>query len=133
MGDIPIMYPIPIPGNPWGVLVPLVGTSWEQILPRAKEEEVDRALRGYVLPLMRRLGTSPGLRGRRLPLLDARCFEWRVCGGFTAMCRPGHPVPACYTAPLEDLAQREAATVVARAWADGRHVFVMEDMRNDSP
>lgn len=130
MGDIPIMYPIPVPGNMWGVLSPLVGTSWEGIIPRATEDEIDKALRGYLLPLMRRIGTSPGMRGRRLPLEEARCVEWKICGAFTAACRPGQSLPACYSAPFEDPEARRAATAVARAWAEKRHVFVTEEASN---
>jgi hypothetical protein len=128
-GEIRVLYPSPLRGEPWGVLAPLRATSWGREIPVVRAEHLSHALHGHPTPLRRTLGIPPTERPRRLPLLETMCMERQAgrCPMGTVDCVPGSTrLPECYVAPSEDLTLRRLGTLVGRAWDEGRYVFVVE-------
>ena len=125
---VPVLYPTPLPGNPWGVLLPLKGTSWGQQIPEVTGDALSHALHGYPKPLFEMLGRAPKGRPLRLALEERECLESQQgsCALATKHCVPGSgKLPDCYLAPTEDRALRALAIAVGRAWDEGRYVFVV--------
>jgi hypothetical protein len=123
-----VMYPAPLPGEPWGVLTPLRGTSWGDQIPEVTGEVWSHALHGHPKPLRLQLGNPPFARARRIPLGETMCLERqkRMCAAAKPTCHPGSgEMPECYVAPARRDALRVAANAVAHAWAEGRYVFVV--------
>lgn len=123
-----VMYPAPLPDEPWGVLAPLRGTSWGVQIPEVTGEALSHALHGHAKPLREMLGNPPLARARRLPLAETMCYEHqaRTCAQAGPGCYPGSgSMPECYVAPSRRDDLRAAAGAVARAWAERRHVFVV--------
>jgi len=123
-----VMYPAPLPGEPWGVLAPLRGTSWGDQIPEVTGEALSHALHGHPKPLREQVGNPPLARARRLPVVESMCIERqaRTCAAASPACHPGSgSMPECYSAPARREDLRLAASAVARAWAEGRHVFVV--------
>jgi hypothetical protein len=126
---VKVLYPAPLPDNPWGVLLPLKDTSWGAQIPTVTGEALSHALHGRPKPLRQMLGNPPQARTRKLPLIDKMCFESQasICDMATPNCFPGSgSMPECYGAPVEDRELRKLATAVAKAWEEGRYVFVVE-------
>lgn len=121
-GKWDVMVPVPVVGDYWGVLGVLRGTSWGSQIPEVTKAAFDHALHGYMSPLLKEWGTVPTQRGKRLPVVDAKCLSWAVCAGRSTQCFPNPSMPICYKSPLGD-----AATHVAKAWAEGRYVFVVKE------
>lgn len=128
LGCVNVLYPIPLPQNPWGVLSPLQETPWAEEIPTITKEAVDHALHGYLRPFLQQIGSDPLQRSRRLARTLKPEHLWcldgqtRMCDHPGPDCRLGtEKVPACYVAPF-DLPQ---ATAVAKAWAENRYVFVV--------
>lgn len=124
-----VMYPIPLPGEPWGVLACIKDTIWARSIPTVSKTGLDHALHGYVTQeFIREMGTAPFMQGRKIPDALAYCrdHQSRTCAMRTIDCRPGRPVPACYRVPVDDDVS-QYLTVIVRAWADGRHVFVVDE------
>lgn len=126
---VPVLYPIPAPENPWGVLLPLKETSWGKQIPVVTGEVLSHALHGKPTPLLEMLGRPPKGRPLRLAVEDRMCLEaqQQICELATPHCLPGSgKLPECYVAPAEDRRLRQLATAVGRAWDEGRYVFVVE-------
>jgi len=126
---VPILYPIPLPNNPWGTMLPLRGTSWGSQIPTVTGEALSEALHGFPKPLLEMLGRPPRGRPLRIALEERVCLERQqgVCELATAACVPGSgKLPECYIAPTEDRVLRVLANAVGQAWDEGRAVFVVE-------
>ena len=124
-----VMYPSPLPGNPWGVLLPVKESSWGEQIPIVSGEALSHALHGYVRPLREMLGNPPVQRARMVPLEDRLCYESQagICQMASPQCHPGsQQMPECYVAPTEDRALRTLGTAIAQAWEEDRYVFVVE-------
>jgi hypothetical protein len=124
-----VMYPLALPDNPWGVLLPLKETSWGEQIPVVTGENLSHALHGRPTPLLRTVGPPPRARANRLIMADKLCYEHQcgMCQMAKPECHPGSgELPDCYAAPTEDRDLRNAAVAVAQAWDEQRYVFVVE-------
>lgn len=124
-----VMYPSPLPGNPWGVLAPLRETSWGREIPVVSGEALSHAMHGYVKPLREQLGVPPLEHARRIPLRHRVCWlkQQGLCAAATQHCLPGSAkLPSCYIGPSEDEGLQLLGTAVGRAWDEGRYVFVVD-------
>jgi len=129
-----VMYPIPTKADIWGVLAPLRNTVWGMQIPEIDGEALSHALHGEPKFLRQQLGNPPTIRGKRFPVRLAYCHEHQqqTCMLRHDNCRVGSDkLPECYVAPCgdkrEDLTpeQQPWATLVAKAWGEGRYVFVV--------
>jgi len=123
-----VMYPAPLRNNPWGVLLPMRETSWGTQIPTVTGEALSHALHGHSRPLREMLGNPPTQRARMIVLEDRLCYEAQaaICAMAKPECRPGsRQMPECYVSPTEDRALRPLGNAVARAWDEGRYVFVV--------
>lgn len=125
-GRVLLLRPIPKDGDIWGDLSVLRGTPWGDQIYAISGEVLSHALHGHVMPLMRALGTPPLVRARRLPPEYQECALIKSCILSGPECKPGSTVPACYTPPVLPPEAQQAASVVALAWKEGRHVVVVE-------
>jgi hypothetical protein len=126
---LPILYPTPLPDNPWGVLLPLKDTTWGEQIPVVTGEALSHALHGRAKPLLEMLGRPPKGRPFRLEEWDRICLEAQqgICELAGSHCTPGSgKLPDCYQAPTEDRGLRALAIAVGRAWDEGRYVFVVD-------
>lgn len=126
---IKVLYPSPLPGNPWGVLLPMRDSSWGEQIPVVTGDALSHALHGRVKPLREMLGNPPQQRAKMIVLEDRLCYEAqaRICDMAKPECRPGSKLmPECYVPPTEDRTLRVLGAAVARAWDEGRYVFVVE-------
>lgn len=122
-----LMYPIPERENVWGIFAPIRDTPWGKQIPVVSGEALSHALHGYVRPLCALLGNPPRARALALPLVSSVCREHKTCSIATAHCNPGSSLmPACYVPPSEDASRRGLLGVIARAWAEGRYVVVVD-------
>lgn len=124
-----VLYPIPFPDDPWGVLAPLKGTSWGKQIPTVTGEALSHALHGRAKPLREMLGVPPHGRLLKIDEGDRRCLEQQqqLCPMAGPDCIPGSTrLPDCYVAPSEDRTLRVLGEAVGRAWDEGRYVFVVE-------
>lgn len=128
LGHWPILYPIPLPSNPWGVMHVLKGTPLEAEIPIVPKHLLDDALRGRCKPLLSRLGTRPSQRSVRISRqLPMACSE-RVCTLRTEHCAFGsRKLPECYVAPHPNPATATIIRLIAFAWAEDRYVFVVDE------
>jgi len=126
---VPVLFPIPVPGNIWGTMLPLKDTSWGEQIPVVTGDAISHALHGHPKPLLEMLGRGPKGRPLRLPMEDRRCLEAQqgICELAGSHCAPGSgKLPACYSAPCEDRILRALAIAVGHAWDEGRYVFVVD-------
>ena len=123
------MYPIPLPGNMWGVWDFLRETPWAESIPIVSKSGLDHALHGYATQkFVTEMGTATHLQGRKIPPEVGYCreFQNRMCAMRTVDCRPGDATPECYRSVGED-PMSLVTTMIVRAWAEGRHVFVVDE------
>lgn len=113
--------------DPWGVLAPLRGTPWEDLIPIVPASILDQAFRGHATPLMKILGPPPRALMRRLPVQYAQCRERHACINAGPLCRPGPKMPDCWEGEGLDSAAVAVASQVARLWREGTIVIVLED------
>lgn len=128
-GRILVMYPPPRKDDLWGVLAPLRGTSWGAQIPVVSGDALSHALHGKPKPLREMLGVPPRRRALRIVLEERVCLERQqgICAMAGPHCVPGSTrMPECYVPPTEDRALREVAREVARAWDEGRYVFLVD-------
>ena len=126
---IKVLYPTPLLGNPWGVLLPMRDSSWGRQIPVVTGEALSHALHGRVKPFREMLGNPPFQRAQMIVLEDRLCYEAqaRICQIAKPECRPGsRRMPECYVPPTEDRALRVLGAAVAQAWDEGRYVFVVD-------
>ena len=126
---VPVLYPTPLPGNPWGVILPLRETVWGAQIPTVSGDALSHALHGDPKALLEMLGRPPRGRPLRLEMEDRRCSEAQgeTCALAGSHCVPGSgKLPDCYLAPCEDRTVMALAIAVGRAWDEGRAVFVVE-------
>lgn len=124
-----VVYPPPRPGDLWGPLAPLRGTSWGAQIPTVSGEALSHALHGRPKPLREELGPPPARRVLRIALEERVCLERQqgICDMSGPHCLPGSTkMPDCYVPPAEDRGLRAAATAVAMAWDEGRYVFLVD-------
>jgi hypothetical protein len=124
-----VLYPVPLVDNVWGTMLPLKDTSWGAQVPTVTGDALSHALHGRPKPLREMLGVPPYVRGQRLEPEDRMCMEAQqgICGMASPACYPGSTkLPECYVCPTEDRTLRALGTAVARAWDEGRYVFVVE-------
>lgn len=127
--QFPVMYPIPGKDDPWGVLKPLKQTSWAAQIPVVTGEAVSHALHGEPKFLREQLGKPPTIRAKKLPVLQTLCLlaQQNQCVMAKPTCHPGTgELPDCYQAPWEEPITQNLMSVVAKAWDEGRYVFVVE-------
>jgi len=126
-GDLLILRPIPIRGDPWGVLRCLEETVWGDQIAVVPGDVFSTALHGHAMPLVRVLGNPPEVRSRRIPVEDGICRlrTVKTCGFSTPECKPGPKLPMCYEAP-GNIDVSLYATAVAQAWKEKRYVVVVE-------
>lgn len=124
-----IMYPLPLPDNPWGVMAPIRETNWGAQMPIVTGEVLSHALHGHPKPFREMLGNPPRIRARQVPLEERICLEAQqnICANAGPHCRPGSKaLPECYVAPSADRVLRALGNAIGRAWDEGRYVFVVE-------
>lgn len=120
--------PTPRGDDPWGMLAPLKGTSWEPFIYIVSGESFSHALHGYLKPLEDELGPPPLKVARRIPYHDSICEIVEQCVIADRVgCVAGGPPPDCWTPPVEDADLRVAMEQVVIAWRDGSTVIVVED------
>lgn len=127
--ELLVLYPLPLPDNPWGVLEVLRNTSWGEQIPTVSGEALSHALHGHPKPLREMLGNPPRTRAMQIPLEERICLEAQqnICAMAGPHCRPGlRTLPDCYVAPSEDRVLRALGVAIGRAWDEGRYVFVVE-------
>jgi len=124
-GQIKVLRPHPIGDEYWGVLAPLKGTVWGDLIPVVSGETFSHALYGHTMPLLREIGPPPDDLSRKIPDSLGRCqlATAKACLTITPNCRPGKKLPDCFEAPGE---YSELASMVALTWAEGRYVVVVE-------
>lgn len=128
LGHWPILYPIPLPGNPWGVMQVLQGTPLASEIPIVPEHMLRDAFQGRCKPLLSNLGTRPSQRSVRLARQFPLPCADRVCTMRTPHCAFGsRNLPECYVAPFEDRMVAAMVREVAQAWAQDRYVFVVDE------
>lgn len=123
------MHPIPLPEDLWGILAPLRGTSWGQEIPVISGEILAHAKHGLPKMFRQALGTLPRNRPKRLPTVQAFCWERQLntCAAASGHCIPGSgKLPPCYSAPSPDETLRMLGATVGRAWDEGRYVFLID-------
>ena len=126
---VPVLYPLPLPDEPWGALLPLKDTSWGEQIPTVTGEAISHALHGLPDMLLEMLGRPPKGRPLRLMMEDRMCLEAQqsTCELAGSHCTPGSgKLPECYLAPCEDRRLRQLAVAVGQAWDEGRYVFVVK-------
>lgn len=124
-----VLYAIPLPLDYWGVFTVFRASSWGAQIPTVTGEALSHALHGRPKPLREQLGRPPQIRARMIPALDRLCRDAHpnLCSSVTPLCIPGSgQLPACYEAPVHLQEFRELATIIGRAWDEGRYVFVVE-------
>jgi hypothetical protein len=121
-----LLRPIPRNDDIWGDLAPLRDTPWGDVIYEITGEALSHALHGHVMPLMRQLGVPPSVLAKRIPPGYRRCDLHKNCILAQPVCEPGPELPACYVPPGVPIEARQAVSVVALAWKEGRHVVVIE-------
>ena len=122
-GLVKLLVATPSPGDPWGVLAPLRGTSWGKQVSVVRGEDLSHALHGWVVPLMRVIGIDPKHRGQRVDPAEGACALRAGCMGAKPSCHAGSKAtPGCFEAEGID----GIATDVLMAWQEGRYVVVVE-------
>lgn len=113
----------PIPKeSPWGVLTPVLGTSWERAFPIVKKQDIEHALRGHTLPLLNSVGRDPKAWGK---MVEGVCAERKTCPTFNAKtCFPCGKTPDCYSTPWEDPEFSLILTQIVLRWRDGEYVLI---------
>lgn|GEM_PF-1618743 len=128
-GDLRLMFPVPLE-DPWGVLAPLKGTSWEPRIPVVSGNVLSHAMHGHTKMLREKLGRPPRIAAQRVPEEEAWCILGQngSCAMAGANCRPGGngSLPQCYLPPELTPDQAYVASAVALAWDEGRYVIVVE-------
>lgn len=119
--------PIPLDGDPWGEMAPLLTTPWARHIREIPWEVLHQATLGWVTPLRRALGDPPEAAARRLPAAAWRCANAtdRSCPIVEAHCLPGRKMPFCYVAPHPDPNVSGLLSHVARCWAENRYVIIV--------
>lgn len=128
-GKLKILRPVPMEGDPWGVLAPLKGTAWGEYIPVIDGQVFSEAMYGYAVPLMQVIGYDPIDNARRFAKKNpSLCKNMGDCPmANEATCFPCKKIPDCYEAPgFEEYPEQQAATLVAKAWGEGRYVLVVE-------
>jgi hypothetical protein len=127
-GTLEFMRALPRRGEPWGVLAPLRGTPWEEVISVVPGEALSHALHGYPWPLMRSLGPEPEELIQKLPpetwciqLLDKSCPQRDK-----RKCRPGPSLPTCYQVGSLEAEAAMVAYEVAIALGEGKYIIVTE-------
>lgn len=125
MGNLELLLIYPSPTGEWeGDWESLRGSSFAKLLTFVCEEDVNHALYGWTLPLVKSLGLAPKLALHTLP---------RVCGQKSgclyhrpADCSPiSKKRPWCFEpAGLEGTAQRVGQEAV-RLWGEGVYLVVV--------
>lgn len=127
--DFLILRPLPTEESFWGVLTPLQGTPWGDLIPVVSGLAMSHALHGYSLPFLQELGRPPSAQLRLIPEGSRTCAEINACVmADRAICCPCSKIPLCYVAPgkPDALSVFSAESVVVKAWAEGRYVIVVE-------
>jgi len=121
-----ILRPIPLGEEPWGVLAPLRGTPWGDLLSVINGEVLSHALHGHVAPLMQSIGRPPQASLKLVPDRYRTCSQHKDCLLASSHCHPCKKLPACYLPPHLEGEEIAAAATVALAWAEDRYVIVVE-------
>ena len=128
-GDLPILRPVPVDGDSWGVFAILRGTWWEKSIPVVSGEALSNALHGHTKPLYDQIGPEPTHLMRRLINPCWLATEDR-CSMVNDSCVPHRgkrsQTPDCYMIPEEEAEVRLAASLIVQAWTTNRYVIVVE-------
>lgn len=125
-GDVLVARPLPDPQSFWGVLSPLEGTPWGDLLPIVSGEVFSHALHGRVTPLMQQIGRPPHAQLKLLPE-PKMCSNEGCVMADPNICHPCAKMPDCYEPPgLDSDEARRAASQVALCWRDRRYVILVE-------
>lgn len=125
-GEVLILRPYPKPEETWGDLAPLKGTAFEGLIPIVSGTNLSHALHGLATPLMREIGPDPRGLLRMVPREHRACREARSCLMVSRHCTPGPKLPDCFRPVGIDVEALPAAATVLSAWAEGRHVLIVE-------
>lgn len=124
-GDIRVLRPLPLKGDPWGVLAPLRDTFLKGYIPEVPGDTFSNALYGHVRPLLDHLGTPPAALLKRVPEAHRRCENAKKCISVGDNCQPGPKTPDCFVMPGLPEAAQVPANIVILAWREGRYVLVV--------
>lgn len=128
-GDIKIIKPIPRKGSFWGVLKPLQGTMWGDMIPVVSNLLYEQALRGHVMPLVKELGLPPRGVYRKLPTEKTVCgrLKDKTCIMATENCVLGPKLPDCYEPYDVDVELIQPIITVSLAWRDGYYIIIVNE------
>jgi hypothetical protein len=132
-GLVPLGLVVPHDDDNWGVLAPLQGTLWGDLIAVVPGPALSDALHGFAKPLMQHIGPSPRELARKLAASsNPRCAlgQNKSCAFATAKCVPGPKLPDCYEAPGLVGEQVELASSVALMWREGRYVLRVEGVEH---
>ena len=127
-GDLKFLVAVPRPGEPWGALAPLRGTTWGSLIPVVSGDAMSHALHGNPQALLAAAGRPPQHQGKQLPLAERRCEVRTGC----LLHRDSHcfvasgKLPECFIAAIPGDHEQMLAAYVALAWDEGRYVVVVE-------
>jgi hypothetical protein len=125
-GDIQVLRPTPVDGDPWGELAPLRDTAWGDLIPEVEGTVFSHALHGHIMPLVRVLGRDPKALLRAIPEEHRPCKLRDGCVMHKVrVCHPCPKVPDCFMPSSLEESHVHLAGVVVRAWAEGRYVLVV--------
>jgi len=130
-GDIFLLYPIPQPNNPLGVLSTLE-EEWLKHIPSVSGESLSHALRGWATPLARELPAHPHLTMKKIkPKAMCRSHKGGAKRGGDCLmandkCYPNKDTPECYEAPIEDFQKRMLVSEIVSAWKIGMYVVTIQ-------
>jgi hypothetical protein len=126
-GKILLAIVVPKGEDNWGVMAPLQGTRWGDLICVVPGEAMSHALHGWATPLVRVLGPTPRDLVRKLSVTgDTTCGLSTTCAFVTPKCVPGPKLPDCYEPPDLTGEQAQLATFLALAWREGRYVVRVE-------
>ena len=130
-GEIHLMYPIPKPDNPLGVLSK-VDKEWLKHIPSISGENLSHALHGWATPLVRELPAHPHLTMKRIkPKAMCRSHKGGAKKGGDCLmandkCYPNKDTPECYDAPVETFEKRMLISEIVLAWKSGIYVVTIK-------
>ena len=126
-GQVLVLRPIPLNGDIWGDFRALKDTPIGNLIPIVSGDSFSNAMHGYVTPLMNEIGPDPHGLLKQIPREYRRCQMSDSCITHDIkVCHPCPKLPACFVPPKVHPDDQEAVALVVLAWAEKRHVILVE-------